>query len=39
VAETFVRLRDRKAQIEGYRMTYEPPFLRHFTAEFEPIRG
>jgi tryptophanase len=39
VADTFVRLRDRKAQIGGYRMIYEPPFLRHFTAEFEPIHG
>jgi tryptophanase len=39
VAETFVRLRDRKKQVGGYCMTYEPPFLRHFTAEFEPLHG
>jgi tryptophanase len=39
VADTFVRVRDRKAGIGGYRMTYEPPFLRHFTAEFEPIHA
>ena len=37
VADTFIALRDRKEQIGGYRMTYEPPFLRHFTAEFEPL--
>jgi tryptophanase len=24
-------------QLPGYRMTYEPPALRHFTAEFEPV--
>jgi len=36
VAEVFIALRDRKESIGGYRMTYEPPFLRHFTAEFEP---
>jgi len=39
VADTFSALRDRKESISGVRMTYEPPFLRHFTAEFEPIRG
>ncbi len=22
----------------GYKITYEPPFLRHFTAHFEPIK-
>ncbi len=37
VVRTFAALRDRKESIAGYRMTYEPPFLRHFTAEFEPI--
>ena len=25
------------ADLTGYRMTYEPPSLRHFTAEFEPV--
>jgi tryptophanase len=37
VADTFIALRDHKERIGGYRMTYEPPFLRHFTAEFEPL--
>jgi tryptophanase len=39
VADTLIALRDRKEEICGYRMTYEPPFLRHFTAEFEPLRN
>jgi tryptophanase len=25
------------ADLTGFRMTYEPPSLRHFTAEFEPV--
>ena len=37
VVDTLVDLRERKERICGYRMTYEPPFLRHFTAEFEPL--
>jgi len=37
VLETFETLVKEAAQIPGYRMTYEPPFLRHFTAQFEPI--
>jgi len=38
VVNILAALRDRKDTIGGYRMTYEPPFLRHFTAEFEPLR-
>lgn len=34
VFDDILELRDRK---NGYRITYEPPFLRHFTAHFEPI--
>ncbi|MCM2277611.1 MAG: tryptophanase [Oligoflexia bacterium] len=26
-----------KDRLRGMRMTYEPPFLRHFTARFEPL--
>ncbi len=26
----------RKTAIRGLRLTYDPPFLRHFTAKFEP---
>jgi len=27
----------RRAQIKGMRLTYEAPFLRHFTAHLEPM--
>ncbi|MBI2604456.1 MAG: tryptophanase [Deltaproteobacteria bacterium] len=27
----------RKTAIRGLRLTYDPPFLRHFTAQFEPV--
>ena len=23
--------------LPGYRITYEPKYLRHFTAHFEPV--
>jgi tryptophanase len=38
VLETFEKLVEEAPMIPGYRMTYEPPFLRHFTAQFGPIR-
>ena len=38
VLETFEKLVEEAPNIPGYRMTYEPPFLRHFTAQFEPVR-
>jgi tryptophanase len=37
VAEAFGELLDNRENITGYRIVKEPPFLRHFTAEFEPI--
>jgi len=37
VAETFGELVKYRARTTGYRITYEPPFLRHFTARFEAI--
>jgi len=27
----------RRTELRGLRMTYEAPFLRHFTARFEPL--
>lgn len=30
-------LEDAKSRKRGYKITYEPPFLRHFTAHFKPL--
>ena len=32
------RIAERKEALRGYRITYAPELLRHFTAVFEPIR-
>ena len=37
VVEAILNVYDRREQMGGYRITYEPPFLRHFSAKFEPI--
>ncbi|MBX7183249.1 MAG: tryptophanase [Bacteroidia bacterium] len=37
VLEVFEDILKMKEQKTGYRITYEPPFLRHFTARFERI--
>jgi tyrosine phenol-lyase len=36
-SEIVIDLFKRRKKIPGYRITYEPPYLRHFTAHFEPI--
>lgn len=35
--EAVIEVHAKRDAMTGYRMTYEPPSLRHFTAEFEPI--
>ncbi len=35
VAEAIIELYSQRESIQGMRYTYEPPFLRHFTARFE----
>jgi tryptophanase len=35
--EAFEHLRDQRHSAPGYRITWEPKFLRHFTSDFEPI--
>ena len=35
-AEAVIEVAARAETLSGYRMTYEPRFLRHFTARFEP---
>ena len=37
VIEVCVAVAERRAELRGLRMTYEPAALRHFTARFEPV--
>jgi len=37
VVKVVARIKGKAAQINGYRITYAPELLRHFTAQFEPI--
>ena len=37
VVETFTNLLEERESVCGFRITSEPPFLRHFTARFEPL--
>jgi tryptophanase len=37
VIEVFERLMDERESVQGYKITEEPEFLRHFTARFEKI--
>ena len=37
VVEIILQVFARRAQIKGLRLTYEAPFLRHFTAHLEPM--
>ena len=39
VAECIAEVYARRGTFSGYRITYEPPMLRHFTAWFEPLAG
>ena len=36
VAEAVIFVASQKARLRGYRMTYGPAVLRHFTARFQP---
>ncbi|HEX8765944.1 MAG TPA: tryptophanase [Candidatus Acidoferrum sp.] len=37
VVEIILRVWERRERIKGVRLTYEAPFLRHFTAHLEPV--
>jgi tryptophanase len=39
VIEVILEVWKRRNQIRGLKLTYEPPFLRHFTALLEPCGG
>jgi tryptophanase len=37
VIEVILAVRKRREQIRGMKLTYQAPFLRHFTARLEPV--
>ena len=37
VVTTIQKIAARRGQVHGYRFTYAPELLRHFTARFEPV--
>ena len=37
VVEIILKVWERRAEVKGMRLTYEAPFLRHFTAHLEPM--
>lgn len=37
VIEVFAGLMKERDRVQGYEITYEPEFLRHFTARFRPV--
>jgi tryptophanase len=39
VSEVIIELAEKRNQIQGFKITEEPPFLRHFSAKFSPCEG
>ena len=37
VADCFTAIKSRADKVRGYKFTYAPELLRHFTARFEPL--
>jgi tryptophanase leader peptide-associated protein len=37
VADCLARIKERAPKVRGYKFTYAPELLRHFTARFEPL--
>lgn len=37
VVDTLINIAERRDSIRGYKMTFAPSLLRHFTARFEPL--
>jgi tryptophanase len=38
VADTVIQIASRKEKLRGYKFTYAPELLKHFTARFEPLQ-
>ena len=37
VVDTLAKIKSRASDLKGYKFTYAPELLRHFTARFEPL--
>jgi tryptophanase len=37
VADSLAKIKCRADSLRGYKFTYAPELLRHFTARFEPL--
>jgi tryptophanase len=37
VVEAILEVHERRSSLKGYRIVHEAPFLRHFSARFEPL--
>lgn len=37
IVEALIEIKKRKDELKGYRITWEPKILRHFTARLEPL--
>ena len=38
MAQALINIKERANQVKGYRITWEPPILRHFQAHLEPLK-
>ena len=37
IADSLIKIKSRASTLKGYKFTYAPELLRHFTAQFEPL--
>jgi tryptophanase len=37
VADSLAKIKSGASELRGYKFTYAPEMLRHFTARFEPL--